>query len=98
MNDKQANDWNLVPVETDKPRHKHGCKKCQWLATLEHPGSYSKPDPCDVYFCDKDGLSVIVVRYGKGTNVALHNAESPTTYVPEFNEGMRLAREKGMLP
>ena len=88
---------SLTPAEVEKPVHKHKCKQCEWLASFEHPGQFSKAKPCDVYYCDKDGESLIVVRYGPGTNVAMHSVAAETE-VPEFNEGMRLAREKAMLP
>ena len=97
MKESPALDRKLIPLDIKKPAHKHKCKSCMWLATFAHPGPFSKAAPCDVYFCDKDDATRIVIRYGSGTNVSLHNTWAETQ-VPEFNEGMRLAREKGMLP
>ena len=83
-------------MDLEKPFHRHKCKWCTWVGTLGHPGKLSTADPVDVYFCDKDRKSLLVIRYGKGDNVGIHDTEKQN-WLPEFNEGLRMAREQGML-
>lgn len=90
--------WALEALEVEKPHHKHKCKKCAWVASFGHPSKFSSVAPCDVYLCLKDAVPRIVCRYGKGPGNVVDHLVGVETSVPEFNEGMRLVSEKGMLP
>lgn len=84
-------------VEHRKPAYKHRCEHCTWLGSLEHRSQFTDVGPCDLYFCDKGELELIVARYGKGTQLTIFNMSSHSR-VPEFLEGARLAELAGLVP
>ena len=86
----------MKKAELEKPAYKHKCKHCTWLGSLEHRSQFSEVHPCDLYFCDEGGLELVVVRYGKGTQLTIFNTSSHSR-VPEFLEGVRLAELAGLV-
>jgi hypothetical protein len=81
-----------------KPLHKHDCKQCVFLGSLEHEYTLSSAAPCDLYICSSchpDKGAFLRARYSP--REAFTRSASSPTLIPELVVARDRARARELL-